>query len=66
MNKRINMKTNDWVAKCSQKYFKLTGRSPKYSFWSFCDSIGLEENIEGFKQLYEDLDSYFPLEDSDD
>ncbi len=55
----------DWVLMCSNKYFKLTGESPEQSFWSFVDAIGLDENIESFEYLYNELDNYFPKGDKD-
>jgi hypothetical protein len=49
----------DWVAMCSNKYFKLTGESPEQSFWGFIASIRLEENIEAFEILFREMEDWF-------
>jgi len=46
------------IAKCAEKYFKLTGQSPKYSFWSFLDVCGIEPTEEALNLFYKEMEDY--------
>ena len=52
-------KNKDIIALCKEKYFKLTGTSPEYSFWMFVTTCDIEPTLRGFEKFYNEMDQYF-------
>lgn len=44
----------DILKKLNNKYFKIYGQSPEYSFWSWLDACGIEPNLEELERVYND------------
>ena len=49
------------IEKLSIKYFDYTGESPEYGFWSWLESMSIEENETALKELYEDKEIWEDL-----
>jgi len=55
MNKILKL---DIIKECSKKYFKLTGESPDFSFWTFLDVCEIEPNEKSLTKFYYEMEDY--------
>ncbi len=48
----------DVIASLSNLYFEKTGTSPKMSFYSWLDAVGVEPNEKAWRDILENPDKY--------
>ena len=53
------------IEKLSLKYFKHTGKSPEYSFWSWLEAMGVAVDEDVLKNLLNDKEVWEGLKEAE-